>query len=81
MRVLLHEYSRLKKEEQMSDLTVAEKEVFELLSVGYTKPEIEAKLFKTDNTVKSQVKRILQKLGVKSSKDAVVKVKSGGILK
>lgn len=81
MKVLLHEYSRLKKEEQISGLTVAEKEVFYLLNEGYTKPEIEEKLWKTDNTVKSQVKRILQKLGVKSSKDAVAKVKSGGILK
>ena len=81
MKVLLQEYTQLKKEEQMSGLTVSEREVFYLLSDGYTKPEIETKLYKTDNTVKSQVKQILRKLGVKSSKDAVVKVKSGGILK
>lgn len=79
--ILLKEYSRLKKEEQMSTLTASEREVFKLLGSGYTKPEIEAKLFKTDNTVKTQVKMILRKLGVKNSRDAVIKVNSGGILK
>lgn len=81
MKVLLKEYSRLKKEEQISGLTRSEREVFELLENGHTKPEIEAKLYKTDNTVKCQVKKILRKLGVKSSREAIIKVNSGGILK
>lgn len=81
MKVLLKEYSRLKKEEQISGLTLSEREVFELLESGCTKPEIQDKLFKTDNTVKCQVRQILKKLGVKSYHEAVVKVNSGGILK
>ncbi len=81
MQVLLREYSRLKREEQLSVLTESEREVFELLGKGYKKHEIETKLFKTDNTVKSQVKSILRKIGVKSSLEAIKKVKSGGVLK
>lgn len=81
MKVLLKEYSRLKKEEQICGLTQAEREVFELIESGCSKSEIQDKLFRTENTVKCQVKRILKKLGVKSYREAVVKVNSGGILK
>lgn len=81
MEVLLKEYSRLKREEQLSVLTASEREVFELLGKGYKKHEIETKLFKTDNTVKSQVKGILRKMGVKSGREAIIKVRSGGVLK
>lgn len=81
MNTMLKEYTRMKKEEQICSLTPSEKEVFKLIENGLTKPQIEALLYKTDNTIKSQVKRILQKLGVKSSQEALIKVRSGGILK
>jgi DNA-binding NarL/FixJ family response regulator len=81
MKVLLKEYSRLKREEQLSVLTTSEREVFDLLGKGFKKHEIETKLFKTDNTVRSQVRGILRKMGVKSSREALIKVESGGIIK
>jgi DNA-binding NarL/FixJ family response regulator len=63
MNVLLQEFAKLKRDEQLKDLTHAEKEVYELLEKGYTKSRIEKELYKTDNTIKSQIKRILRKLG------------------
>ena len=80
IEVLLEEFSKLKRDEQLKVLTPAEKEVFELLEEGYTKCRIQEKLYKTANTVKSQVKQILRKLCVKNSKEAVQKVKTKGLL-
>lgn len=74
MNVLLKEYSRLKKEEQISELTPAEKEVYRLLEQGYSRSEIEKKLDKSQNTIKSQIKGILDKLNAKSTKEAILKV-------
>lgn len=79
--LLIADFSKLKKEEQLKDLTSAEKEVFELLEKGYTRSEIQEKLIKTENTIKTQIKNILKKLGVKNTKEAVRKVQTRGILK
>jgi DNA-binding NarL/FixJ family response regulator len=80
IEVLLKEFSQLKRNEQLKDLTQSEKEVYFLLEKGYTKSGIEDKLYKTANTVKSQIKQILKKLGVNNSKEAVWKVKKKGLL-
>src|SRR5450830_1052157 len=80
IEVLLNEFSKLKREEQLKELSGSEKQVYDLLEKGYTKVGIESKLYKTANTVKSQVKQILRKLGVSSSKEAVLKVKTRGLL-
>ena len=80
IEVLLNEFSKLKREEQLKELSCSEKQVYDLLEKGYTKVGIESKLYKTANTVKSQVKQILRKLGVSSSKEAVLKVKTRGLL-
>lgn len=81
IEVLLGEYSKLKRNEQLKDLSSSEKQVFDLLEQGYSKARIESTLFKTANTVKSQVRQILRKLGVSNSKEAVFKVKTKGLLK
>jgi len=80
IEVLLNEFSKLKRDEQLKELSGSEKQVYDLLEKGYTKVGIESKLYKTANTVKSQVKQILRKLGVSSSKEAVLKVKTRGLL-
>lgn len=80
IEVLLNEFSKLKRDEQLKELSGSEKQVYDLLEKGYTKSKIESELFKTANTVKSQVKQILRKLGVSSSKEAVFKVKTKGLL-
>jgi len=79
MEALLKELRRLKREEQLQPLTAAEREVFELLEEGYTHPQIERRLFKAESTLKNQVNRILKKLGVRSGREAVEKVRKGGL--
>lgn len=79
METLLKELSRLKREEQLNELTVAEREVFELIEEGYTQAQIERKLYKAESTLKNQVNKILKKFGVKSSKEAVEMVKRKGL--
>ncbi|WNQ10762.1 response regulator transcription factor [Paenibacillus aurantius] len=79
MEVLLKELSRLKREEQLQGLTPAEREVFELIGQGYTQGQIERKLFKSESTLKNQVNKMLKKLGVRSSREAVEKVRRRGL--
>lgn len=81
MEVLLKEFARLKREEQLQSLTPAEREVFDLLDEGYTHSQMEKKLFKTESTLKNQINKILKKLGVRSSREAVEKVRRKGIVK
>jgi DNA-binding NarL/FixJ family response regulator len=79
--VLLKDYLRLKEEEQLKDLSQPEKEIFKLIQKGYTQSEIENKLFKTKNTIKTQIRSILNKFGVKDSKEAVKKARFGMLSK
>lgn len=80
MDALLKEYARLKREEQLKELTTAEREVFELIEEGYTQSQIEKKLYKAESTLKNQVNKMLKKLGVRSSREAVDKVKRRGLI-
>lgn len=79
MEALLKEFARLKREEQLKDLTSAEREVFELIEQGYTQTQIEQKLYKAESTLKNQVNKLLKKLGVRSRKEAVEKVRRKGL--
>ncbi|MHA6480915.1 response regulator [Paenibacillus sp. strain BS8-2] len=81
MDALLKEFARLKREEQLGALTPAEREVYELIEDGYTQPEIERKLYKAESTLKNQVNKMLKKLGVKSSKEAVELVRRKGMFR
>jgi DNA-binding NarL/FixJ family response regulator len=73
-QVLIKDYCRLKSEEHLNFLTPAEKEIFKLLEQGYSKSQIEKELYKSPNTLKTQIKGILSKLGVVNCKEAVKKV-------
>lgn len=79
MEALLKELARLKREEQLKELTGAEREVFELIEAGYTQSQIEQKLFKAESTLKNQVNKMLKKFGVRTSKEAVEKVRRRGL--
>lgn len=81
MEVLLKEFARLKREEQLQGLTPAEREVFELMEEGYSHSQMEKKLFKTESTLKNQINKMLKKLGVKSGREAVEKVRRKGIVR
>ncbi|CAM4435277.1 NarL family two-component system response regulator LiaR [Paenibacillus endophyticus] len=79
MEALLKELARLKREEQLQLLTPAEREVFELIEAGYTQSQIEKRLYKAESTLKNQVNKMLKKFGVRSSKEAVEKVRRRGL--
>lgn len=79
-KLLINEFSRLKKEEQLQELSYPEKEIFHLIEQGYTQIEIGQMLYKSQNTIKTQIKSILKKLKVKNTKEAVRKVETKGIL-
>lgn len=79
MDALLKELTRLQREEQLSELTVAEREIFELMEAGYTQSQMTEKLYKAESTLKNQVNKILKKLGVQSRKEAVDKVRRKGL--
>lgn len=79
-KLLINEFSRLKKEEQLQELSSPEKEIFHLIEQGYTQIEIGQMLYKSQNTIKTQIKSILKKLKVKNTKEAVRKVETKGIL-
>lgn len=81
MEVLLEDYHRLKREEELHSLTPSEREIFDLVEQGLTQSQIEKKLFKTERTLKNQVSAIIKKLGVRSSKEAVEKVRRKGIFR
>ena len=69
--------SRLPQEPQ-EELTEREREVLNLLAAGASNREIAAKLYLSENTVKSYVQEILHRLGVKNRTEAVmVAVKQG----
>lgn len=79
IQALIKDYVRLKSEEQLKELTTAERRVYDLIEQGYSRSEIQKKLIKSDNTIKNQIKNILKKLSVSSMKEAIQKVKSGGL--
>lgn len=79
IEVLLNEFSRLKKEEQLKALSPSEREIYDLIEQGYTRTQIEQTLFKTKNTVKMQVRSLLNKLGVSNSREAIRKVNDKGL--
>ncbi|AEY65016.1 response regulator transcription factor [Clostridium sp. BNL1100] len=78
--VLLKEYSRLKEEEQLKPLTGSEKEVFHLLENGYSRSKIQNELYKSENTIKTQIKSILKKMGVNRVGQAIKKVHQKGFI-
>ncbi|EFM12449.1 two component transcriptional regulator, LuxR family [Paenibacillus curdlanolyticus YK9] len=79
MDALHKELKRLKREEQLSSLTPAEREIFERIEQGQTHAEMEKQLVKAESTLKNQINKILKKLGVKSGREAVEKVRRNGI--
>jgi DNA-binding NarL/FixJ family response regulator len=59
------------RSEVVSDLTRREYEVLQLMTKGATNREIATAMFLSEETVKSHVKRILQKFGVANRGQAV----------
>jgi NarL family two-component system response regulator LiaR len=77
--IVLKDYLRLKEEEQLKDLTNAEKEIINLMRKGYTQSQIENELYKSERTLKNQVNKMLKKMEVKNSREAVKKINFRGL--
>lgn len=80
LEVLLKEYKKMNREIHLKELSPSERQIFEYLEQGYSHKKIEVESHKSPNTIKAQIRNILQKLQVKSSKTAVKKIKRGGLL-
>ncbi len=81
MEELLKDYRKAKEEIAVRELTPSEIEVLNLLKKGFKRKKISEVLFKSESTIKNQISKILTKLRVKNSKEAVEKVKYRGIRK
>jgi len=78
--VLARSYAELRRENIRKSLTDNEYELLEQLSENVPRSELTRKLRKSENTVKSQIRSILHKLGVTNATEAVRKLKNGGVL-
>ena len=81
VEIALRDYSRLKEAEQIQSLTRSEREILVLAEEGLNRTQISQKLQKSEQTIKNQIGNILKKLDVNRIKDAIVKVKTKGIIK
>jgi PAS domain S-box-containing protein len=61
-------------------LTVADQRILELLSKGLSNREIAAAVHRSPNTIKDQLKKIMQRLGVKRRAEAVATALSSGLI-
>jgi NarL family two-component system response regulator LiaR len=79
--ILISEYQKLKKEQQLKELSYCEKEVYLLMEENKTRRQIQDCLDKSENTIKKLIHQVLKKLNVRSSKEAVEKINKKGIVK
>ena len=69
------------EERRLADpLSAAERRVLDLLPTQLTAPQMAARLFLTTNTVKTHLKNLYRKLGVKTRTDAVERSRELGLL-
>lgn len=85
-RAVIEEFARqppppsLTEPPALGELTPREREVFDLLVVGLSNPEICDRLVISDATAKSHVARVLQKLGVRDRVQVVIYAYESGLL-
>jgi NarL family two-component system response regulator LiaR len=76
--MILDDYINLKKNEVKSILSNAEIEILDYVEKGYSRLMISKCLYKSQGTVKSQINKLLKKLKVKNTQDAVYKINTFG---
>lgn len=81
IEVLANSFAKQQEEKILSSLTSSEKEVLKLIQEGYSQTKISQILCKSKGTIRCQINKIIKKLDVKSSKEAVKKVSLRGFYK
>ncbi|MCX7749643.1 MAG: response regulator transcription factor [Clostridia bacterium] len=81
IEVIAEDYSLQKKNELLSVLSSAEKELFDYLQQGLKRTEIQSRLNKSESTVRNQINTVLKKLGVKNTKEAIRKISLKGLIR
>lgn len=79
-KVLREELVQLKRQELSCKLTMTEKEVLQLISLGHSQPKLIQLMGISPNTMKTHVRHISRKLGTKSIKEAAEKAKRLGLM-
>lgn len=74
VEILASEYIKLQKNQWLACLTIAEREIMDLLEQDLSIKAIGEKLYKAESTIKNQVGSILKKLNVKTRKQALAKL-------
>ncbi|UQZ85382.1 Transcriptional regulatory protein LiaR [Paenibacillus konkukensis] len=80
-KVLREEVTRLKRQEFCCKLTTTEKEVLQLIALGYSQSKTIQLMGISPNTMKTHVRHISRKLGTKSIKEAAIKARRFGLEK